>query len=50
MNRFLPRLAKTALEQSLEESGIFPVKPELKSIDGIEKSITCKNISNETSI
>ena len=40
--RFLPRLAKSALEQSLEEAGIIKPEPTSHSIDSIEKSITCK--------
>lgn len=39
--RFLPRLAKSALEQSLEEAGIIK-QHVTHSIDSIEKSVTCK--------
>ena len=40
--RFLPRLPKSALEQSLDEAGIVKVESAEHSIDAIEKSVTCK--------
>ncbi|XP_052760098.1 von Willebrand factor A domain-containing protein 8-like [Mya arenaria] len=48
--RFLPRLAKTALEQSLEDLSITPPAQPTQSIDNIEKSITCEVKDNKVRI
>ncbi|KAL4221611.1 von Willebrand factor A domain-containing protein 8 [Mactra antiquata] len=48
--RFLPKLAKSALEQALDDSGIVPMSSSQPSIDGIEKSITCEVKNNKLRI
>ncbi|XP_023930017.1 von Willebrand factor A domain-containing protein 8 [Lingula anatina] len=39
--RFLPRLAKNALEQALEQFGIVPMETS-HSVDSIERAVTCE--------